>query len=146
MKRWSKSEVIPGSLLFALAEERLDIAVAFNHIHDFDCIANIAKENHVVLVRSCANVRMKIRTRATEGTWQASHIAAIAVELPYKSRRDPATPARELNVVADRCKIVPRTVKQQDATHLPTLSASIAEPLVNHCIDIIGGMAAATLD
>src|SRR5207244_5836946 len=50
-----------GHLLFALSKKRNDIPVAFDHIYDFDDLANIAKEDEVVSIGGAANVGEQIR-------------------------------------------------------------------------------------
>src|SRR5260370_27902806 len=66
----------------------LDVAVAFDDVHDLERVIDVAKENHVALEGYAADVGTQFGTSPAEGTRQCCKLAAMLTQSDAKHPAD----------------------------------------------------------
>lgn len=76
------------SLFGTIVEERLDIAMAFQDVDDLEAIFDIAKKDHIALVRGAADIRTQLGSGAAKSPRQRSQVITAAAQLRHEPLRD----------------------------------------------------------
>src|ERR1700720_3412776 len=76
-----------SGLLSLVLEERYDVAMAFQHVHDLQCIADIAEKDHVIPVRMAAQIETQFRARPAPSGSARGRDRGTCCEAPRQSAR-----------------------------------------------------------
>ena len=79
--------------LFLFAEMGLDVPMALEDVHDLEARGDIAKENHVALIRKTADVGAKLGPGAANRTLERRHFMTLRAKLLHERFADGNTPA-----------------------------------------------------
>ena len=116
--RWIQPWVQPlGSALLALAEERRNVAMAFDYGDDFEHVAGVTKENNIGFVRVAAQTRAKFVARAAHEYRSSGERVTFLTKLVDEAPRRLAAAALLPDISVDLTKVVARGCRIANVRH-----------------------------
>ena len=121
--------------------------MAFDHVDDFQGVADVAKENNVRLVRMAAQIRAQFRPRTPHEDWSSGKFGAFLTKLVDEASCSLAASALLSYISVDLTKVVARRRGETNARHRSTpLSLRFRVHLLDMGGDFLVGVTATTLD
>src|SRR5260370_12957668 len=123
-RQWKRRK----AFVLQISVQCLDVAVAFDDLHDLERVIEVAKENHVALEGYAADVGTQFGTSPAEGTGQCCELAAMLTQSVDKPPADNEIAAFAGDVFKDIHQVCFRRRQHSQPRQVKSLPWRVARP------------------